>query len=256
MVVINIPKSAQDIPIDVWADFRIAEDAYNEDPTIEHLIEAVCAYFVDYDLSDMPVGTWAKKLDPEAPTFFSLYQYLNELIVRYEAQPLTVPFETIYNGEKFCLTAADTSLVLGLQPITVGESVTLLELSRKCGESFEDLYNLKIEFLAIMLRKEGEKLPFRSKDRERFINQRKAFWAKAPMSLAIDVQNYLDVLLVSILNLFPSGDAPQTKEGAAHWDKHGWNQIPANAPKAMNIPYAEVWDAPLEDAMFAINHGS
>lgn len=250
--ILVLPSSAEQVTIEQWADFRIEEDKYFESNDIDDLIAAVKVFFSDNELSNLPIGKWEKKvIKLDNPTFIGLYQYLNHLVSQYQPKLLDLPFKVNYKGVDYELTAADTALVMGLSPVTLAESVTLLELQRLCGETYEDLYNLKLEHMAVLLRPKGDKIPLSKKDRADYISKNKMNWLGAPMSIAIDVQHYFNVLITAILGRYPSAASKPTKEAHEYWDRVGWNSIHAEAPKKMGVNYKEAWELPFEDVLAA-----
>ena len=248
----TIPISCDEITLSQWADYRVAEDKFLETNELFDLIESMKTLYGD-DIGDLEVGKAGDELIlGRQPTFMGLYRHTTQLINGFKPEILTMPFSYEYEGEMYYISAADTALVAGLHPITVNEAVTLLELTRHAGEGYEAMYNLTIAHLAILLRKEGEHLPLKMADRERFINSRKELWQYAPMSLAMNIQAYFNALVMSILSRFPAQDGKQTKESLAMWGKIGWNGLVTG----LNMPIKEALDESFEDALYVSHYKS
>lgn len=251
---IIIPNSAADITLVQWADFQIENAKYAESGSFDDLLNAVASFYSEADHKDLSELQFGDITDEvvlgEEPTLFALYTYIAKLLVEYQPELITLPFTVKWKGEEYILSAADTMLLIGCQPITVGEAVTLLELTRVSGEGVEALYNLTISHLAVLLRKKDEMLPLLIGDRERFIDNRKQLWADAPMTIGLQVQQYFNALIATILQRFPPSNVKPTKEGQEAWDRSGWNSIVANH----NAPLNETLQMPLEGLLYTLNY--
>lgn len=247
----KIPLSCDEISLNNWADYRIAEDKFIESNELFDLIDSMKTLYSDQDLGDLEVGKAGDELIlGRKPTFMGLYKHTTQLINGFKPDILTCPFSYEYLGEEYFISAADTALVAGLHPITVNEAVTLLELTRRAGEGYEALYSLSIMHLAVLLRKKDEQLPLSIADRERFINNRMQLFKDAPMSLALNVQAYFNALILSIIEKFPASDGKQTKESIAMWEKIGWNGLVTG----LNMPVKAAMQESFEDALYVSHY--
>lgn len=249
---IKVPISCDEIQLGQWADFREAEDKFLESHNVVDLIQAMKVLFSDQDLGQLPLGTANDELLTREPTFFALYKHITQLIHEYKPRELTVPFKYTFAEQDFFLSAGDTALLAGVNPITVNEAVTLLELTRHTKDTYQAMFNLTLEHIAVLLRKEGEFLPLGIADRVKFINSRKLLFSTAPipMSLAFDIQAYFNSLIVSILNRFPSGTSSNSKEAREHWERVGWNSVVT----ATGLLPKEALKESFEDALYVAHY--
>lgn len=106
-----------------------------------------------------------------------------------------------------------------VKPMTVGEAITLLEFDRAAKKKLNNDYNANIDFnlgleqLAVIMRKEGEQLPIDPAERTLFIDQRKKEVSSAPLWLVLNIRfffikKYQPFLISQSINTYLTTKSP------------------------------------------------
>ena len=106
-----------------------------------------------------------------------------------------------------------------VKPMTVGEAITLLEFDRVAKKKLDNDYNANIDFnlgleqLAVIMRKEGEQLPIDPAERTLFIDQRKKEVSSAPLWLVLNIRfffikKYQPFLISQSINTYLTTKSP------------------------------------------------
>jgi hypothetical protein len=168
------------------------------------MAESVCAFY-ELKLEDVLSAAGISDGD-ELKAFESLFFKVAELLGSFRGNARTLEqcrFDIA--GEQFHLPAfaAGVMLSLPVQPkdLTVQEAIEAYEIARIAqarmsgGEDADGsaLYTYYLNLCAVLLRKEGERLPHSEVECERFIQERSAFFHNAPLSagIALDVDFFL-----------------------------------------------------------------
>ena len=180
-------ENLYDFTFEAYCEFR--SKVIENEPTIDDLAQALCVLYNNDTLS-----MW------EVNDLLDLYNSTIQMINDY--QPTNV---LTWNGYEVVPPE--------LNPITVGESITLLEFDRRAGKILDKDYNANIDFnlgleqFAVLLRKPGEHLPIDLNKRIKFIDARKQIAKQAPLWLILNVRfffirKYRKSLIKSVLSTY------------------------------------------------------
>jgi len=180
-------ENLYDFTFEAYCEFR--SKVIESEHTIEDLIQALC---ILYNSDSLSMWHLSELLD--------LYNSTIQMINDY--QPTNV---LTWNGYE--VVAPE------INPITVGESITLLEFDRRAGKVLDKDYNANIDFnlgleqFAVLLRKPGEQLPLDLSKRIAFIDARKQIAKQAPLWLILNVRfffirKYRPYLIKSVLDTY------------------------------------------------------
>ena len=218
----KIPQTASDILFQQFVDATAMEQALLKDEEFGYdtLIDVLTCYFPDEDLSLVeydsvtPIGS--KFLIPgDDFTTVTLYNHIVAVINSYSIDSIK-QFSITHKGELFFIAAQEE--IFPTRKLTVGESLTMLELSRRVQKLVDKKgdadgnyeFSLGLEEIAILARKKGEMLPVKTKDRTDFIKQRAEFFADCPLSEILKVRFFFTHFyrkLIKTLDTNHSGNA-------------------------------------------------
>jgi hypothetical protein len=196
----KVPQTASDITFQQFVDATAMEQALLKDEEFgyHNLIDILSCYFPDEDLSLVeydditPIGS--KFLIPgDEFTTVTLYNHVVAVINSYSIDAIK-QFSITHKGELFFIAAQEE--IFPTRKLTVGESLTMLELSRRVQKLVDKKgdadgnyeFSLGLEEIAILARKKGEMLPIKSKDRTDFIRKRAEVFSDCPLSEILKIR--------------------------------------------------------------------
>jgi hypothetical protein len=192
--------------LDSFKELKVTEDLSRE-----HLIEAI-SYIVGEGASEIPFDIknddvsklinqgYLIDLGEEISTL-RLYAHIITVINTYKVdkEPIDKTFKLEWEGENYYIEPDAIQREIEQKTLTNGEVLTILELNRIASKKIQakgDLdgnieFNLGLEEVAILLRKEGEQLPMKRRDRITFIDKRKKLFEKIPLDIALNIGFFL-----------------------------------------------------------------
>jgi hypothetical protein len=203
---ISIPFHVSDIKFGDFCDFREKEAKYFELVKVDKessaaivLIGEAVKCLVQGDISelkfsdDMPFApeNYTIGLSDEL-TILRLYFHIVTVVNSYA--PIEVPKTFEIEGEVFHLHYE--TILKSKNELTTGEAIEVMEFQsqaaqRKVGAVDEDAninFTLGLHEMAILLRKEGEKLPEQKREREIFLKERIVLFQDVPLNVILDVR--------------------------------------------------------------------
>lgn len=215
-----LPTSLAEVPLSRYIDFLSEQDKIgNEGENVILVMAKSVGLFLGVDLAELlraQVGdVFEKEYKGLDGSLRSLYGYIVKLVG--ESKPKLRSQENaafVYKGETFRIPLILQQAVAGdvlLPDIETIEAIEAAEVQRLTFQSLKALeglegqqaadrraslyYSLYLRLLAILARKEGERLPIQDAERERWINERAVFFQEIDAETALD----LDFFLRSIL---------------------------------------------------------
>lgn len=239
--VFDIPFDASEITYADFVDFQVnvqkmykaleedeAADVseYLEEATFS-LVEVVSGttdflpFGLDEDVSELIEQDYSIRLGDKL-TLVRLYAHVTNLIEAF--QPLTVDyrFETNYKGENYYISPNKTARMLGLRKAyTMGEVFDYNEFTRQFSNQIEkkgDLdgnlsFTLTMYQMAILLRKEGEKIPFKKSDRKTFYSERARHLAELPLGVVLSVRFFFTSIIMRCARTATTDTSSSQKSG-------------------------------------------
>lgn len=197
---LTVPMTAEDIKFSEFVDGTTLEQELLKEEQFgyESLPEILTCYFpesvvasLDYD-DITPLE--AQMLVPGSElTTATLYNHIVAVVNSYELKTVK-EFAITHKGEKFFIASLEE--LVPTRKLTVGESLTMLELSKRVTKLKEKKgdpngnyeFSLGLEEIAILARKKGERLPITQKERQEFISKRAEFFKDCPLSEVLKVR--------------------------------------------------------------------
>lgn len=197
-----------------------------------HLVDAL-SYIIGGDISNMDFNSPnddVEKLISEGYvlnigdeiTTIRLYAHVITIINQYEPETIDKGykvewFDVEYNKDQsksknvkcdyFVEPEAALRIMAGDKTYTNGEVISAIEYDRSANKEIDSVgdesgnieFNLSLAQLAILLRREGERLPMRRKDRIRFIDRRKRIFENLTLDVVLNVRFFLSAIIQSYL---------------------------------------------------------
>lgn len=190
----SIPETAEELTITQVFEFYSEDEKFIQEDNIGFLTTALTSCYGD--VSMLPMGD----IDDyfvigEELTAFGLYRYTIDIINEYVPKRRK-EFIIEHHSELYTITHRDAEGIRHSVGYTVGEVVTIKTFidyaSKRRSRGMENVdYNLTLEQIAVILRKEDEQLPVHVADRTRFIDERKRLFADLRFSDAMDIIFFL-----------------------------------------------------------------
>lgn len=126
-----------------------------------------------------------------------LYCHVVTIINAYKAQAVSNDFTIAWQGEAYTIDPHEAFIALNGGDYTAGEAITLLDFRKRALEGFKEKgrdeggnieFNLAIQEMAVLLRKPGEVLPHRRRQRVTFIDRRAPVFRNLPLNIVLDVR--------------------------------------------------------------------
>lgn len=193
---LNIPEKLSELTISQVYDFYIEEEKLlDSDNEISYLFSALACCYGE-EVARLSIGTINDRfVFGEEITGFGLYRYTLELINNYKPQ-ITKNYSVLHKGEIYTISGNDQKLIQLDMGFTVGEVITIKTFldyaSKRKSKGLENVdFNLSLEQIATILRKQGEVLPVNIAERTKFIDQRKHLFSDLPYTNALDIIFFL-----------------------------------------------------------------
>ena len=139
-------------------------------------------------------------------TLMRLYVHIMNTIQYYKPVKPFLKYSLKWKGETYYIDPTEAFNALSGIDYTVGETITVLEFQKKAQEKIAEKgdgsgnigFNLGIQEVAILLRKKNEKLPFKRRERIRFIDQRARLFTDLPLDEILNIRFFfLNILMLS-----------------------------------------------------------
>lgn len=204
---IPLPESLAEMRLAQFVNFTT--HAAKEGNAIEVMLKAV-SEFAEMDLEQLAkakVGNIYTEVENLDDTLRSLYGYISNLITSFEPALRTeLDHKFTYQGQEYLIPIMRTvPLITGvvLPDLSVGEAVESLEVLRTLDlvtkengdPEGSERFTAYLKLLAILARKEGEKLPVKDAERERFIRERLIHFQGIDAKTALDIDFFFKNLL-------------------------------------------------------------
>lgn len=195
----TVPSTVKDILFQRFVDATTLEQALLKEEIFGYdtLIDILDCYFPDQDLINVEYDDvtklGAKFLIPGDPfTTVTLYNHVVAVINHFKTN--IKDWSIKHKGQTFYI--ASRKELYPSNKLTVGESLTMLELSRRIKKLIDRKgdadgnyeFSLGLEEIAILARKQGEMLPINPSDRLEFIKNRAEFFKDCPLSEILKVR--------------------------------------------------------------------
>lgn len=210
---IPLYESLYDVPLSLAIDFLKAREPFDNIEAVERgevnaarvMVKAVGAFF-GVELDQM-VGVDVIDAGEVADGIESLYAWIIDLLGTFTGRmrtPEDCTFE--YKGEKYMLPVLSIRAMTGLPGVPAnlqaGEMIEAYEIKRlaqnRIGEGDPEgayLYTYYLQLLAVLARKEGEKLPHSDSECADFIERRTVHFQEIDAGTALDVDFFLAMLM-------------------------------------------------------------
>ena len=201
--------SLYDVPLSRCIDFLKAREPFDNAEALENgevnearvMVKAVGAFF-GLELDQM-IGVEAIEAGEVADGIESMYAWIVDLLGTFTGRmrtPEDCTFE--YKGDKYTIPVLSIRVITGLPGVpanlTAGEMIEAYEVKRlaqnRIGEGDPDgtyLYTYYLQLLAVLARKEGEKLPHSDSECADFIERRTVHFQEIDAGTALDVDFFL-----------------------------------------------------------------
>ena len=201
--------SLYDVPLSRCIDFLKAREPFDNAEALENgevnearvMVKAVGAFF-GLELDQM-IGVEAIEAGEVADGIESMYAWIVDLLGTFTGRmrtPEDCTFE--YKGDKYTIPVLSIRAITGLPGVpanlTAGEMIEAYEVKRlaqnRIGEGDPDgtyLYTYYLQLLAVLARKEGEKLPHSDSECADFIERRTVHFQEIDAGTALDVDFFL-----------------------------------------------------------------
>lgn len=232
----EVPTVTQEITFGAFLDFRVHENRFfeaseaGEKEADQHIRKAL-SFIVKGDLSKLPYHLPKDDIRIILSTAFNfshlsitrLWGHIVCLIEAYgkeEDPDINSSYSIEYKGETFFLEPDTARRFLGAKTYSYGEVAEVEEIDRQLGREIEKKgdptrsleYERELRVMAVLLRKEGEKLPFHPAERREFLEGRMNHFKDLPMTAVLDVRFFLHATLIQSAKLLItdtfSEDAP------------------------------------------------
>lgn len=154
----------------------------------------------------------------EELSLMRLYVHLVNIINGYEEKAVDPDFSLDWKGQTYYIDPLEAYKALSGMDFTAGEAITVLEFQKKTLEKIAAKgdrdcnlsFNLGAREIAVLLRKKGEKLPFKSRERISFINARVKIFQDLPLDIVLNIRFFfLNILekyeLIQDINFSSTG---------------------------------------------------
>lgn len=206
---IPLYASLYDVPLSRCIDFLKAREPFDNAEAIEKgqvnearvMVKAVGAFF-GLELEQM-IGVDAIDAGEVADGVESMYAWIIGLLGTFTGRmrtPEDCTFE--YKGDRYTIPVLSIRAMTGLPGVpanlTAGEMIEAYEVKRlaqtRIGEGDPDgtyLYTYYLQLLAVLARKEGERLPYSDSECADFIERRTVHFQEIDAGTALDVDFFL-----------------------------------------------------------------
>lgn len=146
-------------------------------------------------MSDLIKGGYQIEIGDEI-SIRRVYAHLVVLIQQYTPTQIPKSYKMRWGKMDFDVQREETAKILAGFALTTGEAIEVLELQRRASKRMEtnpkDVgsidFNLGLREFAILVRRKGERLPSRKKDRDQMIAQRIKLFKKLPLNHVLDLR--------------------------------------------------------------------
>lgn len=221
----EVPASVEEITFSAFLDFRVHENRFFEaaekaEEEADHHIRKALSFIVKGDLQKLPYHLPSDDLRLVLSSAFNfshlsitrLWGHIVCLIEAYgkdEDPDIDSAYAIEYKGESFFLEPDTARRFLGAKTYSFGEVAEVEEIDRQLGKEIEKKgdptrsleYERELRVMAILLRKEGEKLPFHPAKRREFLESRMNHFKDLPMTTVLDVRFFLHATLIESAEL-------------------------------------------------------
>lgn len=219
-ITLDLPGSLAEVPLSRYIDFLSEQEKIgNEEENAILVMAKSVGLFLGIDLAELlraQVGdVFEKEYKGLDGSLRSLYGYIAKLVGDCKPQLRSQENATFtYKGQTFRIPLILQQAIAGdvlLPDVETIEAVEAAEVQRVTFQSLKALeglegqqvadqraslyYSLYLRLLAILARKDGERLPIQDAERERWINDRALFFQEIDAATALD----LDFFLLGIL---------------------------------------------------------
>lgn len=206
---IPLYESLYNVPLSRCIDFLKAREAFDNAEALKNgevnearvMVKAVGAFF-GLELEQM-IGVDAIDAGEVADGVESMYAWIVDLLGTFTGRmrtPEDCTFE--YKGDRYTIPVLAIRAMTGLPSIpanlTAGEMIEAYEIKRlaqnRIGEGDPDgayMYTYYLQLLAVLARKEGEKLPHSDSECADFIERRTVHFQEIDAGTALDVDFFL-----------------------------------------------------------------
>lgn len=215
-----LPTSLAEVPLSRYIDFLSEQEKIgNEEENAILVMAKSVGLFLGVDLAELlgaQVGdVFEKEYKGLDGSLRSLYGYIAKLVGESKPQLRSQENATfVYKGETFRIPLILQQAIVGdvlLPDVETIEAVEAAEVQRATFQSLKALeglegqqaadqraslyYSLYLRLLAILARKDGERLPIQDAERERWINDRAIFFQEIDAETALDLDFFLRGIL-------------------------------------------------------------
>lgn len=148
------------------------------------------------DLFSMEFRYNVKNVFDTEISLMRLYVHIVNMIDQYKPKKLPRTFKINWKGDIYTIDPLEAHKAISGIDYTVGETLTALEFQKKTIERINEkgdpdgnmAFNLGCRELAILLRKKGEELPWKRRERIKFIDSRVKVFTDLPLNVVLDVR--------------------------------------------------------------------
>lgn len=219
-IVLDLPETLGEVRLNRYIDFLTENEAIGNPDENQILALAKCVgAFLGIDLPELlraEVGdVFQKEYKGLDGGLSSLYGYIGKLVgaSKPELRSQESAFFS-YKGQRFQIPFIAQQAIAGdvlLPDIEVVEAIEAAEIQRVTYQSLKTIvvepatrdqrgglyYSMYLRLLAVLARKEGDRLPTLEAERERWINDRAVFFQEIDAETALDLDFFLRGILTS-----------------------------------------------------------
>lgn len=215
---IDLPMHLSEVKFSDFCDFKAAENAYweinkeadPEDPEPVSALLRALKCVVRGDLEQIPFAGASDSYSDLIETGYQLrigdeisilriYAHLVVLVQEYKPETIPETLTLSWLGNAYTVHSGPTARILSGRYLTTGEAIEVLEYQRRAGKAVEATpgetgnieFTLGLTEFAILVRREGEKLPSDRKELTRFINGRQKIFSGLPLDRVMDLRFFL-----------------------------------------------------------------
>ena len=209
---IDVPFHPAEITFEQFCDFRQKEASVDEEtPPEEYLVNKrdSVKILVKGDVDCLPpsikgddviqmIGEdhrYKIRIGDEL-SIVRVYAHIINVIQEWKPEKIPQTFQFTAGKNKFIIRSEEAARVMLDAPITTGEVIETLEYQRRASALMESKpkdignidFNLGLSELSVLVRKEGEELPAKRKDRDKFIERRKRIFRNVPLDTILAIR--------------------------------------------------------------------
>lgn len=217
-IVFDLPEALSEVRLNRYIDFLTENEAIGneEENQILAMAKSVGAFLgveLDVLLAAQLGNVFEVNSKSLEKSLYSVYGYIAKLVGECSPELRSQESATFeYKGEEFSIPLILQQAIAGdvlLPDVEVVEAVEAAEVQRVTFQSLKKLeitpetrdqrgslyYSMYLRLLAVLLRREGERLPIAEAERERWINDRAVFFQDIDAATALDLDFFLRGIL-------------------------------------------------------------